>query len=175
MQADFVIYTDKILYGAVHVYTCTVPVSALCMHSRQSTCKSFTNCLFVRLFVRPSVCPSVCLSVRVSFLRVYPPPTLPPLPFTQSEDSAVMACREHEMAANLLSRLYHEVIQADQMQKGFRNLLASVDDLKLDVPAAEDDLALFLARAVVDDILPPAFLQKVPCGEPSNPCLTPNN
>lgn len=71
------------------------------------------------------------------------------------------------MAANLLSRLYHEVIQADQMQKGFKSLLASVDDLKLDVPAAEDDLALFLARAVVDDILPPAFLQKVPCGKAS--------
>lgn len=71
------------------------------------------------------------------------------------------------MAANLLSRLYHEVIQADQMQKGFKSLLASVDDLKLDVPAAEDDLALFLARAVVDDILPPAFLQKLSCGEAS--------
>lgn len=76
----------------------------------------------------------------------------------------MLVFREHEMAANLLSRLYHEVIQADQMQKGFKRLLASVDDLKLDVPAAEDDLALFLARAVVDDILPPAFLQKVPCG-----------
>lgn len=76
----------------------------------------------------------------------------------------ILGFREHEMAANLLSRLYHEVIQADQMQKGFKRLLASVDDLKLDVPAAEDDLALFLARAVVDDILPPAFLQKVPCG-----------
>ena len=76
----------------------------------------------------------------------------------------ILGFREHEMAANLLSRLYHEVIQADQMQKGFKRLLASVDDLKLDVPAAEEDLALFLARAVVDDILPPAFLQKVPCG-----------
>ena len=74
-------------------------------------------------------------------------------------------CREHEMAANLLSSLYHEIIQADQMQKGFKNLLNSVDDLKLDVPSAEDDLGLFLARAVIDDILPPAFLQKVSCGE----------
>lgn len=71
------------------------------------------------------------------------------------------------MAANLLSRLYHEVIQADQMQKGFKSLLVSVEDLKLDVPAAEDDLALFLARAVVDDILPPAFLKKVACGKAS--------
>lgn len=74
-------------------------------------------------------------------------------------------CREHEMAANLLSSLYHEIIQANQMQKGFKNLVNSVDDLKLDVPSAEDDLALFLARAVIDDILPPAFLHKVPCGK----------
>lgn len=74
-------------------------------------------------------------------------------------------CREHELAATLLSSLYHEIIQAAQMQKGFRNLLHSVDDLKLDVPSAEDDIALFLARAVVDDVLPPSFLQKVPCGE----------
>ena len=70
------------------------------------------------------------------------------------------------MAANLLSSLYHEIIQADQMQKGFKSLLNSVDDLKLDVPSAEDDLALFLARGVIDDILPPAFLHKLPCGEP---------
>ena len=72
------------------------------------------------------------------------------------------------MAANLLSSLYHEIIQAHQMQKGFKNLVNSVDDLKLDVPSAEDDLALFLARAVIDDILPPAFLHKVPCGKQLN-------
>ena len=69
------------------------------------------------------------------------------------------------MASNLLSSLYHEVIQASEMQQGFRNLLHSVEDLKLDVPSAEEDVALFLARAVVDDVLPPAFLQKVPCGK----------
>lgn len=76
--------------------------------------------------------------------------------------------REHEMAANMLSSLYHEIIQADQMQKGFKNLLSSVDDLKLDVPSVEDDLALFLARAVIDDILPPAFLHKIPCAPNSS-------
>ena len=76
------------------------------------------------------------------------------------------------MAATLLSSLYHEIIQAAQMQKGFRNLLHSVDDLKLDVPSAEEDVALFLARAVVDDVLPPSFLQKVPCGE--QPCTVNN-
>lgn len=79
------------------------------------------------------------------------------------------------MAANLLSSLYHEIIQADQMQKGFKSLLNSVDDLKLDVPSAEDDLALFLARGVIDDILPPAFLHKLPCGEHRSPSYIGDN
>lgn len=79
------------------------------------------------------------------------------------------------MAANLLSSLYHEIIQADQMQKGFKSLLNNVDDLKLDVPSAEDDLALFLARGVIDDILPPAFLHKLPCGEPHSSSCIGNN
>ena len=83
----------------------------------------------------------------------------------------LLLCREHELAASLLSSLYHEIIQSAQMQKGFRNLLHSVEDLKLDVPSAEEDVALFLARAVIDDVLPPSFLQKVPCGED---CLADN-
>lgn len=68
--------------------------------------------------------------------------------------------REKEMASVLLSALYADVIEPDQLAKGFRNLLESVDDLSLDIPDAVDILAVFLARAVVDDILPPAFLSK---------------
>ena len=44
------------------------------------------------------------------------------------------------------------------MQKGFQILIAALDDLCLDVPEASDLLALFTARAIVDDILPPSFL-----------------
>lgn len=68
--------------------------------------------------------------------------------------------REKEMASVLLSALYADVIQPDQLAKGFTRLLEAVDDLSLDIPDASDILALFLARAVVDDILPPAFLSK---------------
>eukprot|EP00246_Nothoceros_aenigmaticus_P013530 TRINITY_DN4718_c0_g1_i1.p1 TRINITY_DN4718_c0_g1~~TRINITY_DN4718_c0_g1_i1.p1 ORF type:complete len:725 (+),score=184.72 TRINITY_DN4718_c0_g1_i1:48-2222(+) len=68
--------------------------------------------------------------------------------------------REKEMASVLLSALYADVIHPDQLAKGFLRLLESVDDLSLDIPDASDVLALFLARAVVDDILPPAFLSK---------------
>ena len=46
----------------------------------------------------------------------------------------------------------------EQLHRGFERLLESVDDLALDVPSAAEDLAMFVARATVDDILPPAFL-----------------
>ena len=64
------------------------------------------------------------------------------------------------MAAVLLSSLYTDVIEPEQVNKGLSKLLESADDLALDIPDAVDVLALFVARTVVDDILPPAFLTK---------------
>ncbi|XP_015882426.3 MA3 DOMAIN-CONTAINING TRANSLATION REGULATORY FACTOR 1 [Ziziphus jujuba] len=66
--------------------------------------------------------------------------------------------KEKEMASVLLSALYADVISPSQIRDGFFMLLESVDDLVVDILDAVDILALFLARAVVDDILPPAFL-----------------
>lgn len=68
--------------------------------------------------------------------------------------------KEKEMAAVLLSALYADTIEPPQVHKGFIKLLISADDLIVDIPDAVDVLALFIARAVVDDILPPAFLTK---------------
>ncbi|KAL5560090.1 hypothetical protein UlMin_036301 [Ulmus minor] len=68
--------------------------------------------------------------------------------------------KEKEMAAILLSALYAEIIDPPQVCKGFSILVDSADDLIVDIPDAVDILALFIARAVVDDILPPAFLTK---------------
>ncbi|XP_027089977.1 MA3 DOMAIN-CONTAINING TRANSLATION REGULATORY FACTOR 2-like [Coffea arabica] len=68
--------------------------------------------------------------------------------------------KEKEMAAVLLSSLYADIIDPQQMYKGFIRLLMAADDLIVDIPDAIDVLALFLARAVVDEILPPAFLTK---------------
>ncbi|CAH9128319.1 unnamed protein product [Cuscuta epithymum] len=68
--------------------------------------------------------------------------------------------KEKEMAALLLSSLYVDLIEPQQVYKGFTKLLESADDLIVDIPDAVDVLALFIARAVVDDILPPAFLAK---------------
>ncbi|KAF8411574.1 hypothetical protein HHK36_004129 [Tetracentron sinense] len=68
--------------------------------------------------------------------------------------------QEKEMAAVLLSTLYADVIDPPQVYKGFSKLIEFSDDLVVDIPDTVDVLALFVARAVVDDILPPAFLTK---------------
>jgi hypothetical protein len=66
--------------------------------------------------------------------------------------------RERELASNLLPRLYPNVITHDKIVEGFTALLERIEDLKLDIPNAPEYLSAFLARAVVDDLLPPAFL-----------------
>ncbi|KAL6559334.1 Peptide chain release factor 1, mitochondrial [Orobanche gracilis] len=68
--------------------------------------------------------------------------------------------KEKEMASILLSALYADVIKAPQISQGFFMLLESADDLAVDILDAVDVLALFIARAVVDDILPPAFITR---------------
>ncbi|GAB4843326.1 Peptide chain release factor 1, mitochondrial [Ancistrocladus abbreviatus] len=69
--------------------------------------------------------------------------------------------KEKEMASVLLSAIYVDVISPAQISQGFILLLESADDLSVDIPDAVNVLALFIARAVVDDILPPAFIKKV--------------
>ncbi|CAH8392423.1 unnamed protein product [Eruca vesicaria subsp. sativa] len=68
--------------------------------------------------------------------------------------------KEKEMAAFLLSTLYADVIDPQEVYRGFNKLVTSADDLSVDIPDAVDVLAVFVARAIVDDILPPAFLKK---------------
>ncbi|KAI3885011.1 hypothetical protein MKW98_002403 [Papaver atlanticum] len=68
--------------------------------------------------------------------------------------------KEKEMASVLLSALYADVISSVHISQGFVLLLEAADDLVVDILDAVDVLALFVARAVVDDILPPAFLSR---------------
>lgn len=68
--------------------------------------------------------------------------------------------KEKEMASVLLSALYSDVISSARISQGFFMLLESADDLAVDILDAVDILALFIARAVVDDILPPAFIAR---------------
>lgn len=69
--------------------------------------------------------------------------------------------KEKEMASVLLSALYVDVISSYQIRHGFIMLLESVDDLAVDVLDAVSVMALFISRAVVDDILPPAFINRM--------------
>ena len=69
--------------------------------------------------------------------------------------------REREMISQLFSFLYPKVLDAKQMLEGFENVLDCVDDILLDHPQAVEMLSLFIARAVIDDILPPSFVQKI--------------
>ncbi|KAJ1695943.1 hypothetical protein LUZ63_012641 [Rhynchospora breviuscula] len=66
--------------------------------------------------------------------------------------------KEREMASVLLSSLYSDVLSPAHISQGFMMLLESIDDLALDIPEAPEMLAVFISRAVVDDILPPAFI-----------------
>ena len=49
-------------------------------------------------------------------------------------------------------------------------MVLSVEDLQLDVPDAVDETAAFVARAVVDDVLPPSFVRRLPTSE-WEPCF----
>ncbi|KAG1680411.1 hypothetical protein FOA52_015502 [Chlamydomonas sp. UWO 241] len=75
--------------------------------------------------------------------------------------------REREMTSVLLSSLYAEVIPPEQVRKGFMSVVDSIEDTLLDVPDAPELLAQFIARAVVDDVLPPAIVAKIPDATPT--------
>jgi hypothetical protein len=57
--------------------------------------------------------------------------------------------------------MHTQVLTGAAAAAGFTRLLAATDDLVLDCPDAVHLLALFLGRAIVDEVLPPAFLTQV--------------
>jgi len=68
--------------------------------------------------------------------------------------------KEKEMASILLSSLYADLLSSYRISEGFMMLLESTEDLTVDIPDATDVLAVFIARAIVDEILPPVFLTR---------------
>lgn len=54
-----------------------------------------------------------------------------------------------------------QVVSSEQMQKGFSSIVSNVDDILLDVPDAINLIAVFIERAIVDDILPPSFVHRL--------------
>jgi programmed cell death protein 4 len=66
--------------------------------------------------------------------------------------------RERELISKLLNLGYPDTFSSNMVGKGFERLFELVDEIEKDAPAARDMLARFLARAVVDEVLPPSFL-----------------
>lgn len=66
--------------------------------------------------------------------------------------------RERELVSRLLASLHPNPLADEEMERGFELLLDSIDDLVIDIPDAKAMVGSFLARAVVDEVLAPAFL-----------------
>jgi len=66
---------------------------------------------------------------------------------------------ERELISQLLSHIYLNPVQAEKIEAGFQRTLNRIDDISLDNPDGVDTLSKFLARAVVDEIVAPAFFK----------------
>lgn len=66
--------------------------------------------------------------------------------------------RERELTSRLLTCLHPTPLADGDMEQGFTLLLDSLEDLVIDIPDAKTMIGSFLARAVVDEVLPPAYL-----------------
>ena len=69
--------------------------------------------------------------------------------------------RERELTSKLFVSAYPDMLSSNMIGKGFERLFELIDEIEVDVPAARDMLATYLARAVVDEVLPPSFLSDV--------------
>jgi len=66
---------------------------------------------------------------------------------------------ERELVSRLLSSFSNTILTSSKISQGFHYSLDSVEDASLDIPDAKETLAKFLARAIIDEILPPKFLR----------------
>lgn len=69
--------------------------------------------------------------------------------------------RERELISQLFSTCYPDILSASMIGKGFERLFELADELEKDVPTARDNISTFLARCVVDEVLPPSFLSDI--------------
>lgn len=74
---------------------------------------------------------------------------------------------QREMTSVLISDLYGNVFNHQNIADGFDSVLRSLSELTLDAPEAPTIVGQFIARAVADDCLPPKFVSsykgKVDC------------
>lgn len=65
-----------------------------------------------------------------------------------------------EMTSVLISDFYNRVFYEEDIERGFDILLNSLPELVLDTPGAPVILGNFIARAVADDCIPPAYVNR---------------
>ena len=74
-----------------------------------------------------------------------------------------MKNHHRELASTLLSRCHTAgLLSEDQMEDGFLRLVWRLHDLVLDTPDAATLLATFVARAIADESLSDAFVERLP-------------
>jgi len=66
--------------------------------------------------------------------------------------------RERERVSRLLSVGYPDSFSSNTVGKAFERLFEQSDEVEKDCPKAREMISIFLARAVVDEVLPPSFL-----------------
>lgn len=66
--------------------------------------------------------------------------------------------KERELVSKLLTYLHPFPLDDFDVEKGFEILLDSLEDLCIDIPDAKTMSGCFLARAIVDEVIPPAFI-----------------
>lgn len=64
-----------------------------------------------------------------------------------------------ELTSELLSDLCGKVINQAHIQQGFALILNELGELTIDFPKAAERVGRFIARAMMDDILPPKFIE----------------
>lgn len=69
--------------------------------------------------------------------------------------------RDRELISQLFSFCYPDILSASMIGKGFERLFELADELEKDVPMARDNISTYLARCVVDEVLPPSFLSDI--------------
>ncbi|KAG5448900.1 Programmed cell death protein 4 [Clonorchis sinensis] len=66
---------------------------------------------------------------------------------------------QYELTSELLSDLCGKVINQAHVQQGFSLVLSELGEIIIDFPKASEHVGRFIARAMVDDILPPKFIE----------------
>mmetsp|Transcript_22424 Transcript_22424/g.33898 ORF Transcript_22424/g.33898 Transcript_22424/m.33898 type:complete len:447 (+) Transcript_22424:127-1467(+) len=79
--------------------------------------------------------------------------------------------RERELISRLLTCLHPTPLSEEDMEEGFELLLQGLEELSIDCPDAKTMVGSFLARAVVDEVLPPKYLSTQNNERPGDPVV----